>query len=42
MTQYLAYADFMSDENTSFETLFTLPVDSEIGCKLEVDLKYPF
>ena len=40
MTQYLADAEYMFDENTSLEAKLTPSVDSEIGYIVEVDLKY--
>ena len=41
MTQFLAYAEVIFDENTSLETKLTTSNDSEIKYTKEVDLKSP-
>ena len=41
MTQNLADAEILFEENASLERILTTPSYSEIGYLVEVDLKYP-
>ena len=41
MSAYLPYDEIKFDKNVKLEDILNTPDDSEIGCFIEVDLKYP-